>query len=385
MMKRYSLTILSLFCLLTNLQAQSLYNNSTTLFIGENTVFSAPDSIVNNGTIINNGDIQVAGIWQNNGTYEPGSGQLTLTSSQPQVINHNDQSFTRLNIDGGGEKIFGADIYIENELVLTNGILVSSNNSKITIEDGADIIGGSDESYVDGPVYHVGNGDKFFPLGTGDVFLPVRLLNIQGNAPTIGVLLFSPNPNLEVQGNLDAVTDQEYWQVDVLEGTFEGSGVILPIRDEFFMESIDQAAVAEAASLEVPFQSLGRFETTGDLTTGSVTSSELVTMNFLTIGAIQQETGTELNVFNAVSPNDDGLNDILKIQNITLFSNNIVTIYTRWGDKVFEMAGYDNDENVFKGFSNVRNTKELPEGTYYYVIEKGDGSSNLNGFFVLRN
>lgn len=385
MMKRYSLTILSLFCLLTNLQAQSLYNNSTTLFIGENTVFSAPDSIVNNGTIINNGDIQVAGIWQNNGTYEPGSGQLTLTSSQPQVINHNDQSFTRLNIDGGGEKIFGADIYIENELVLTNGILVSSNNSKITIEDGADIIGGSDESYVDGPVYHVGNGDKFFPLGTGDVFLPVRLLNIQGNAPTIGVLLFSPNPNLEVQGNLDAVTDQEYWQVDVLEGTFEGSGVILPIRDEFFMESIDQAAVAEAASLEVPFQSLGRFETTGDLTTGSVTSSELVTMNFLTIGAIQQETVTELNVFNAVSPNDDGLNDILKIQNITLFPNNIVTIYTRWGDKVFEMAGYDNDENVFKGFSNVRNTKELPEGTYYYVIEKGDGSSNLNGFFVLRN
>ena len=385
MMKRYSLTILSLFCLLTNLQAQSLYNNSTTLFIGENTVFSAPDSIVNNGTIINNGDIQVAGIWQNNGTYEPGSGQLTLTSSQPQVINHNDQSFTRLNIDGGGEKIFGADIYIENELVLTNGILVSSNNSKITIEDGADIIGGSDESYVDGPVYHVGNGDKFFPLGTGDVFLPVQLLNIQGNAPTIGVLLFSPNPNLEVQGNLDAVTDQEYWQVDVLEGTFEGSGVILPIRDEFFMESIDQAAVAEAASLEVPFQSLGRFETTGDLTTGSVTSSELVTMNFLTIGAIQQETGTELNVFNAVSPNDDGLNDILKIQNITLFSNNIVTIYTRWGDKVFEMAGYDNNENVFKGFSNVRNTKELPEGTYYYVIEKGDGSSNLNGFFVLRN
>ena len=385
MMKRYSLTILSLFCLLTNLQAQSLYNNSTTLFIGENTVFSAPDSIVNNGTIINNGDIQVAGIWQNNGTYEPGSGQLTLTSSQPQVINHNDQSFTRLNIDGGGEKIFGADIYIENELVLTNGILVSSNNSKITIEDGADIIGGSDESYVDGPVYHVGNGDKFFPLGTGDVFLPVQLLNIQGNAPTIGVLLFSPNPNLEVQGNLDAVTDQEYWQVDVLEGTFEGSGVILPIRDEFFMESIDQAAVAEAASLEVPFQSLGRFETTGDLTTGSVTSSELVTMNFLTIGAIQQETGTELNVFNAVSPNDDGLNDILKIQNITLFPNNIVTIYTRWGDKVFEMAGYDNNENVFKGFSNVRNTKELPEGTYYYVIEKGDGSSNLNGFFVLRN
>ncbi|MCB0505977.1 MAG: gliding motility-associated C-terminal domain-containing protein [Cyclobacteriaceae bacterium] len=385
MMKRYSLTILSLFCLLTNLQAQSLYNNSTTLFIGENTVLSAPDSIVNNGTIINNGDIQVAGIWQNNGTYEPGSGQLTLTSSQPQVINHNDQSFTRLNIDGGGEKIFGADIYIENELVLTNGILVSSNNSKITIEDGADIIGGSDESYVDGPVYHVGNGDKFFPLGTGDVFLPVQLLNIQGNAPTIGVLLFSPNPNLEVQGNLDAVTDQEYWQVDVLEGTFEGSGVILPIRDEFFMESIDQAAVAEAASLEVPFQSLGRFETTGDLTTGSVTSSELVTMNFLTIGAIQQETSTELNVFNAVSPNDDGLNDILKIQNITLFPNNIVTIYTRWGDKVFEMAGYDNNENVFKGFSNVRNTKELPEGTYYYVIEKGDGSSNLNGFFVLRN
>lgn len=365
--------------------AQSIYVVGETLSIGNNTVLYVADSVVNNGTIINNGDIQVAGFWLNNGTYEPGQGQLTLTSSLQQVINHNDQSFTRLQIEGGGEKIFGADINIINELILSNGNLVSASGSKLVIEDGAVISGGSDNSYIDGPIYHVGTGYKYFPVGSGNIFLPLELVNVTGTSPTVGVLLTLPNSNSNVQGDLVAVSNQQYWQLDVIGGSFTGSEVILPVRDETFLDVIDHAVVAQAPSLTDPFTSLGASALTGDVSVGSVTSDIAATEMFLAIGRFDGEVSSKLAVYNAVSPNEDGLNDFLKILNIGQYPNNIVTIYTRWGDKVFEMTGYDNIENKFDGQTNIGKGYLLQPGTYYYVIEKGDGSDDESGFLVLRN
>jgi gliding motility-associated-like protein len=381
--------LLSLFFFTGTLcTAQSIYVVGETLSVGNNTVLYVGDSVVNNGTIINNGDIQVAGFWLNNGTYEPGQGQLTLTSSSPQVINHNDQSFTRLKIEGGGEKIFGADIYIVNELVLSNGNLVSASGSKLVIEDGAVISGGSDNSYIDGPIYHVGTGSKYFPVGSGNVFLPLELVNVTGTSPTVGVLLTLPNTNLGVQGNLEAVSARQYWQLDVIAGSFAGSQVVLPLRDETFLDIIDQAVVAQSPSLGEPFMNLGASARTGDVSLGTVSSEIAATKMFLTVGRFEGEVGGKLVVYNAVSPNDDGMNDFFKILNIDQYPNNIVTIYTRWGDKVFEMAGYDNMDNKFEGQSNVGKSYLLQEGTYYYVVEKGesdDKSDRVSGFLVLRN
>jgi gliding motility-associated-like protein len=367
--------------------AQSLYNEGT-LSVGTNTVLYVSDSVVNNGTLINNGDIQVAGFWQNNAVYEPGQGQLTLTSSQPQVINHNNQSFTRLKIEGGGDKIFGADIYIENELVLSSGNLVSSGTSKLVIQEGAVITGGSDNSYIDGPIYHVGNGYKYYPVGKDNLFLPLELQDVKGTTPTVGVILNMPNPNLEVQNDLISVSDKQYWQLDVINGTFTGSLVGLPIRDETFLNSIEEAVVAQSPSLSEPFASIGASSKTGDINSGTVISDIDATEIYLAVGSFVAEPGSKLTVYNAVSPNDDGLNDFFKIINIDLYPNNEVTIYTRWGDKVFEMQGYDNVDKKFDGLNNVGKNYSLPEGTYYYVIEKGESdnkSDKLSGFLVLRN
>ncbi len=367
-----------------NSHAQSLFNQNSIVSVGANQLLYVSDSVVNNGTIINNGDIQVGGIWQNNDTYQPGQGQLTLTSSQTQIINHNNQSFTRLTISGGGAKIFGADITIENELVMDDGILQSSGNAKIIINDGATILGGSVTSFIEGPLYHVGTGDKYFPIGIDNVFLPVDLLSIQGSTPTVGVLLRTPNPNLAVVGNLVGVTNQQYWELDVLSGTYENSFVRLPINEELFLESVQEAVVVQSPDLDTPFTSIGGTDISGDVANGRVTSEVASTQNFLTIGQNTEEATTGINVYNAISPNGDGINDFLKIGNIELFPKNNVTIYTRWGDLVFEMTNYDNIDNVFVGVANVGKQKELIEGTYYYVVEKGDGSKNENGFIVIR-
>jgi gliding motility-associated-like protein len=68
------------------------------------------------------------------------------------------------------------------------------------------------------------------------------------------------------------------------------------------------------------------------------------------------------------SPNDDGINDYWRIKFIEKFKNNIVTIYNRWGIKVYEQKGYDNNDPSKVWNGKARNGKDLASGTYYYII-----------------
>ncbi len=89
-------------------------------------------------------------------------------------------------------------------------------------------------------------------------------------------------------------------------------------------------------------------------------------------------------VFNAVSPNGDGKHDYLQIENIEFYPDNHIFIVNRWGDKVFEAVGYNNDQIKFEGFSNVGGGSELPSGTYFYSVDLKRGTDRVNGFLVLK-
>lgn len=77
----------------------------------------------------------------------------------------------------------------------------------------------------------------------------------------------------------------------------------------------------------------------------------------------------ELTIFNGFSPNGDGINDNFIILGIERFPNNRVQIFNRWGNKIYDRAGYTNDDP----FSARWNDKDLPDGTYFYLIEDGEG------------
>src|SRR5699024_8935582 len=96
--------------------------------------------------------------------------------------------------------------------------------------------------------------------------------------------------------------------------------------------------------------------------------------------------GTDINVYNGVSPNGDGLNDEFKIDCIANFPNNNVKIFNRAGTLVFEMDGYDNEVRFFEGVGNrglYVTGNELPDGTYFYIVEKNDGSEPKTGYLEL--
>ncbi len=93
-----------------------------------------------------------------------------------------------------------------------------------------------------------------------------------------------------------------------------------------------------------------------------------------------------INVFNGVSKLADGKNDFFLIDCIEQYPQNHVEIFNRAGTKVYEADGYDNVDVLFDGKSNrgisIMGTN-LPAGTYFYIISKGDGSKHLAGYLEL--
>ena len=86
----------------------------------------------------------------------------------------------------------------------------------------------------------------------------------------------------------------------------------------------------------------------------------------------------------AFSPNNDGINDAFVIPGIEGYRDNRITIFNRWGGKMYEAAGYDNRSVVWDGTSPDGLYSGLaPAGTYFYVLELGNGREALTGYIYL--
>jgi gliding motility-associated-like protein len=92
-----------------------------------------------------------------------------------------------------------------------------------------------------------------------------------------------------------------------------------------------------------------------------------------------------VNVYNAVSPNGDGKNDLLILENIDVFPTtreNVVVIYNRWGDEMVSFTNYNNKTRVFNGLTT--DGKQVPAGTYFYKIRYSATGEMVTGYFLLR-
>ncbi|MGY0393213.1 PKD domain-containing protein [Bizionia sp. KMM 8389] len=91
-----------------------------------------------------------------------------------------------------------------------------------------------------------------------------------------------------------------------------------------------------------------------------------------------------LKIYNEFSPNGNDKNEVFYIDCINNYPNNALEIYNRWGNLVFSMKGYDNS---FRGDSNGRSVfkkdEELPAGTYYYILDLGDGSERISSWLYI--
>ena len=112
--------------------------------------------------------------------------------------------------------------------------------------------------------------------------------------------------------------------------------------------------------------------------------------NDSTIVTLPSVAGIFFEIFNGLTPNGDGFNDYFKIDGIDQFPNNNVQIFNRWGILIFEANGYNESSNIFTGESNARanigGDRNVPTGTYFYVITFSDenpGKNNYSGYLYI--
>lgn len=90
----------------------------------------------------------------------------------------------------------------------------------------------------------------------------------------------------------------------------------------------------------------------------------------------------ECQIFNVVTPNDDGVNDYFFVPCLESgeIADNEVTIFNQWGDVVFHASPYDNNSpwrGQYKG-------EDLPVGTYYYIVRFNGQAEPRTGFLQLQ-
>jgi gliding motility-associated-like protein len=88
-------------------------------------------------------------------------------------------------------------------------------------------------------------------------------------------------------------------------------------------------------------------------------------------------------VYDGFSPNDDGINETFIIEGLINYPNHKVTIFNRWGNKVYEASPYLNDWDGTNMFGVTVGGKDLPVGTYFYIIEPGNGEKAIKGYIYL--
>jgi gliding motility-associated-like protein len=80
---------------------------------------------------------------------------------------------------------------------------------------------------------------------------------------------------------------------------------------------------------------------------------------------------------NAFSPNGDGIHDTWQILHLNDYPNGRILIYTRAGQLIYQSVGFATPwDGTYKG-------QPLPIGTYYYIIQPGNGSEVIKGSITL--
>ncbi|HEY8934780.1 MAG TPA: gliding motility-associated C-terminal domain-containing protein, partial [Cyclobacteriaceae bacterium] len=121
-----------------------------------------------------------------------------------------------------------------------------------------------------------------------------------------------------------------------------------------------------------------------DLYPGNYRADAISTEGCTATGTV--EIITEVLAYNLVSANNDGKNDGWIIDCIDAYPNNVVKIFNRAGILVYEARGYNNAEVMFKGVGEegiYLGSKALPDGTYFYIIDKHNGTKPIVGYLEL--
>jgi len=413
--KRGSLTLGIFAGLFTCYDANAQLINDGDVKISDNTIMSVYMDYINNnsGNFINDGEVYIHQNWKNDGIVsyaENKNGSTFFIGEDDQFIEgtkvsdfkniffKNLSSLVPFHLSGkiavGGNSEFNKGVVLAGDY---GGKMIFKENAAHTLT--------SDLSFVDGQVEKDGVTSFEFPVGAGNYFRPSYHGVGSNNGDIYTTQYFNKDSNTIHSHNqkdekILNINNNEYWEVTQDMGT---NKIILSLSMdsrttpvEFFNPGDDyQVVITRWDSLSGQWISEGG-ETSDPLAgkpyekllTAQVSGYGLFTMALVKKTLPQPD---DVVIYNAISPNDDGLNDSFVIKGIDRFPDNQVEIYNRWGVKVYDAKSYNESDVMFRGYSDGRATikkgDKLPTGTYFYIVKYNTGkeTKERTGYLYINN
>ncbi|WP_409416208.1 gliding motility-associated C-terminal domain-containing protein [Flavobacterium sp. PS2] len=404
--------------LLASQSGQAQFINDGIIKVDDKTILSVYEPYVNkpSGGFTNDGIVYIFDNWSNNGEvlYSKNSeGQTFFNGKKVQTLEGRTTSnFHDVIFDSKSDTLvpfrLNQIITVNGKAEFINGIIEADKNSRVIFNENAIHSDASDLSFVDGKVEKIGNSMFEFPVGNDLYFRPTfHATDGIGDGSIYTAQYFHQNSdNLYKHASKEEtillINDKEYWNVTRDGGTDK---IVLTLTldsqttpDEFLnVDSKLEVAIVrwddvllkwvkEKGAVSDPFPSTSKAGYSKLLT------AEVSGYGIFTMALVNREIDDEeVVVYNAVSPNGDGVNDTFLIEGIKDFPDNSVEIYNRWGVKVYDAKSYNESDVMFRGYSDGRVTvnrgEKLPTGTYFYILRYNNGvqGKEKSGYLYINN
>ncbi|WP_452229849.1 MULTISPECIES: gliding motility-associated C-terminal domain-containing protein [unclassified Lacinutrix] len=305
-------------------------------------------------------------------------------------------------------RFFDMDVAVDNNLFLeisteiSNGlnyiigdVITPRNNPNISLDylSNAFFVAEDDLRLTDGYASFTGNNAFSFPIGDDNKLRPL-ITPFQSGNPKFSAAYFNEDPNFpstfstsfdtnNSEGILNTINLEEFWDFN---GTEETQVTLTWNTDSDINVLVDDLLnlrVVGWSNTENQWKDLGNVDFTGNINTGTITSTSFVPNDYeiITFGSLIGSDG--ITVYNGISPNGDGKNDVFVIEGVELFRNSL-QIYNRWGRMVYDAENYQNDWN---GYTNkeilIGKNKKLPVGTYFYLLILPDENKEYAGYLYI--
>jgi gliding motility-associated-like protein len=76
---------------------------------------------------------------------------------------------------------------------------------------------------------------------------------------------------------------------------------------------------------------------------------------------------------NTFTPNGDGFNDFWEVKGLIAYESSTVDVFNRYGERLYHSIGYG------VPWDGNFNGRQLPAGTYFYIIDLKAGKPPLSG------
>lgn len=208
-------------------------NNASELTVGSNVVFTNSASSLGEIELNGSSKLSLAGNFTRTSSY----GDLDMNGTSTLEFNGSAQQTIPKSLGAGGDEfsyqnvelnnsfaiepqfILDGPLFVNGNLVLTDGVLESTNVNRLFVMNGGGASGGSANSYVTGPVSKLGVDAFTFPLGLNGSYAPIGMSAPSVVTDNFTAQYYQDNPGSTYDGsskdaNIESMSTGEYWTLD---------------------------------------------------------------------------------------------------------------------------------------------------------------------------